>query len=224
MKLVSLVVTSFMSLAVVVGSISATPQEPNYITFQGKDYPIHDDPFDDYFGRHPEKKPKTDTRRSSLWRGYVTYYEVKDGFLMLKDIRVYAGMVRRGEYFYEQMKSVLSDVVPGGKPVRIDWYSGLVQSSYGENPGDPYNGPLVYDETFEEYTLFEFENGRLNQHRNFSNLEFKAFKIRQFAAFKQTPEFESKVGDLSKGGRKREDSIEIIKDGIVDYSKRFLVN
>ena len=58
-------------------AISATPQRGNSLFFEGKEYPIEGDPMEDYFAKHPDRRPKAKVKSSGLWRGYLTFFEFR---------------------------------------------------------------------------------------------------------------------------------------------------
>ena len=196
---------------------------PNSLFFEGKEYPIDDDPMHDYFEKHPERKPRIEGRMSALWRGYLAAFEFRGTNLFLKDLKVYGGMEMRGEYGYMQWKSVLKDSFPDGNTPRIDWLSGLLVSRYGENHHmDPYD-IFEYQKHFSNYAVFEVDSGSLRNHRFFNNKDFLKFLKQQFEEFKKSPEFVKQVRKLSENGRTQDASESIIEESILDYTKRILV-
>jgi hypothetical protein len=60
-------------------SAFATPQEPDILLFEGKEYPIYyQDLMEDYFVRNPDKKPDAgDFVRSNNWRGYIATFKIE---------------------------------------------------------------------------------------------------------------------------------------------------
>jgi hypothetical protein len=142
--------------------------------------------------------------------------------LFLEDIKVYRGAINRGEYYYDDFQSILKEVSPKNQKLKINWYTGLLVSAYGENPTDPYSF-FSYMNTFEKYTLFEINSGNFRRHRDFDSRRFLDFKVKQFKAFKRTPEFKDTLMKLSSNGRDVKRSEEIIRESIILYSKRFLV-
>lgn len=197
----------------------ATPQQPNILIFEGKHYPVHFDPMEKYFEQFPERKPKVEGRRSSLWRGYIAVFEIVDNDLYLKDI---VRSSRWDRYTPEPSNSFLFHVVPDGKPLKIDWYTGLILSSYGENSNmDTYD--LHYDDGYESFTIFEIENGNFRRSKNFDNKAFHAFRKKQLEAFKKTLDYKEPLKKLSINGRSKEDSESIIQDFILNYTTKILV-
>src|SRR5215207_743338 len=100
----------------------ATPQIPDILIYQGKEYPIQQELLGEYFKKHPERKIETDWHCSALWRGYVASFEVVDDELVLK------GMTT-GNCDTPRPVELKSIVLSGG-PLKIDWLTGLLLSSY----------------------------------------------------------------------------------------------
>jgi hypothetical protein len=193
--------------------VHATPQIPDTLIYQGREYPVANDLMHDYFVKFPEKNPKIDGDWcSGLWKGYRSTYEIIDRRIFLKDIRV--GGCRADE-------SALSRVVQSGT-LAIDWYSGLLEARYGNNLADPYS--IEFLDAFEKYSVFQITDGRLDEVRHFNNKEFLKFKKLQFEEYKKTKEYADEIKEgLSNGGRAEKDVSFIIQLWVVSHTKKFLV-
>lgn len=211
-------------LSMLSSSIIATPQMPNSLIYQGKEYPIDDDPMWEYFDKHPEKKPKIEGRMSALWRGYLALCEFRGTDLFLKDLQVYGGMEVKGEYGYMKWTSVIKESFGDEKGLKIDWYSGLLVSRYGENDYMDAYDIFEHQKHYSKYAIFEVDSGVLKNHRFFTNKQFLVFLTKQFEEFKKTPEFRDRVQKLSANGRATKDSEAIIEESVLSYSKKILVN
>lgn len=186
----SLKIVLFLLISVSV--VSATWQITDLLRYEGKEYSIYDGLLEPYFKKYPERNPKDeDYMCSANWRGYKAIFEISDGELILKDI--YKNACDR------LTKSELLKVVPDGKPLKIDWYSGVLTSMDGENHGDPYG--LDFFNTFEEYSFFEIEKGRFEVAKHFDNKGFHAFKEEQFKKYKKTSEFTEQIKRMTADGR-----------------------
>lgn len=211
LALISLLLTS---------NVLATIQLPNRILFQSQTYATNFDPLDDYLRKYPERKPKINGSSGDLWRGYLATYEIVDDVLILKDVEIDSGFKQKDDgLYYRGWKSVLSDVVPGNKKLKIEWYTGLIVLGYGEVTYEEYD----FLQTFEKYVILEVSEGRFLTSKKFGKNEFVAFRHRQFAAFKKTDEYRKLVGKMRIDGRKDADIDSIIKDHIISYSTKFLV-
>jgi len=93
---------------------------------------------------------------SSLWRGYVATFEIKDNQLYLKDIRIPSS-------FFERMKSVINRVFPNHRYIKVDW-TGSLELASGKLVSYVHDGLLP---SFEYYTLLKIENGILTEEKFF---------------------------------------------------------
>lgn len=195
--------------------VRATPQIPDILIYEGKEYPIQSEFLDDYFKRFPDRHPKVgEGVCSGLWRGYQATFEVLHDRIYVKDILI---NVCSGT-----PTSQLEKVVPGGGRLSVDWVSGLIRAGYGENREDGYG--LEYLDAYEKYSFFEVENGRVVEVRHFDNKGYRAFKKQQFEAFRKTGEYEPSVKRMRAGNpkMKRKDVDWDIQFWIFSYTKRFL--
>jgi hypothetical protein len=74
------------SLSVAAHVVWATPQMPDIVIYEGKEYPIQIELLADYFKKYPERKPATTMVCSALWRGYIATFEFVEGTLSLKAV------------------------------------------------------------------------------------------------------------------------------------------
>lgn len=196
--------------------VHATPQIPDVLIYEGKEYPVQTDFLHDYFKRFPERNPKDDSLGCSAnWRGYQATFEVLEGGIYLKDVAINVCM--------GPPTSQLKKVVPGGERLFVDWVSGLIHSGYGENHEDLYG--LASLDAYEKYAFFEVEKGKILEARHFDNKNYRAFKKNQFKAFQRTPEYETSVKKMLTDypKMKREDVDANIELWIFFSTKTFLV-
>src|SRR4029078_9760758 len=107
----------------------ATPQRPDILIYEGKQYPIYDEPLEPYFKANPKRRPKYCGGGSSIWRGYVAEMEIVGNELFLTDIKIHTVNPADPNCLKE---SKLDEVAPDGKRLKIDWFSGVFTSGYGE--------------------------------------------------------------------------------------------
>ena len=158
----------------------ATPQIPDILIYEGKEYPIYNDILRHYFVKFPERNPKKeDEVCSALWRGYRSTFEVSDGTVYLKDVFT--------NVCFGTPVSELKRVSPEGKRLAADWYSGLIPAFYGDNKIDAYS--LEFLDAFDKYSLFEVDHGKLREVRHFDNQGYRKFKKLQFQAYKATEDY-----------------------------------
>jgi hypothetical protein len=173
-------------------TLLATWQIPDVLIHEGKEYSIYNELLDPYFKKYPERNPKDENYMCSAnWRGYRATFEISNGDLRLKDIVKNA--------CGDSTASELTKAVPGGKPLKIDWYTGVLTSMDGENPGDSYSMEFLY--SFERYSVFEIAEGRLSIARHFDNEGFKIFKKEQFDKYKKSDEYREKIKQATSDGR-----------------------
>lgn len=175
-----------------ISTVSATWQIPDVLIFEGKEYSIFNELLEPYFKKYPERNPKDeDYRCSANWRGYKAIFEVSNGEIVLKDI--FKNACDRSTV------SEIKKAVPDGKPLKIDWFSGVLTSMNGKNPGDSYSIDFLY--SFERYSMFEIENGRLTTAKHFDNKGFQKFKTEQFEKYKKTEAFRERIKEMTVDGR-----------------------
>ena len=98
-------------------TVFGTRQIPDKIIFNGKKHELwHSNPMESYFKKHPKKDMSSST---ALWRGYVATFEVKGNQLYLKDIEMQVD-------YDQKWKSILKEVFPNQKLIKIDWVTGLL--------------------------------------------------------------------------------------------------
>ena len=204
----------FVFFAVGLPNASGTPQIPDILLYEGKEYPIHNELLSTYFSKYPERKPKSDWVCSALWRGYVATFEIVEGSVFLKHVTT-------GNC--DTPNPAMSIVAPKGERVKIDWYSGLLLSSYGRNDEDPYS--LSSLDAYEKYSIFEIDAGNFRRVKHFDNKQYHDFRKRQFKAFKKTGEYREVVNKMTADGRLSvSDADSNIMLWLVSYTKKFLVD
>lgn len=148
----------------------ATPQLPDILIYEGKEYPVYGEFLEPFFERNPNRRPKFCGGMSSLWRGYVAYIELVKDELVLADIRIHT--VNPADPLCLK-ESKVSEVAPDGKPFKFGWFSGDLLAAYGEHVG----GENFYDveKVWEKYSLFKIDKGKLQSVRHFSNAEYQKY-------------------------------------------------
>lgn len=205
-------------MMLVISNAQATAQYPDVIFYKGKKYGLYTNPMEPYFTKYPDKKPKTESQSTALWRGYVATFEFKDKELILKDIEIETFIKKEdGEIDFE-FRSVKSQVVSEGKVLSIDWFTGILVLPYGELVNYVHMG---YGSTYEKYILLEVGKGRLTDVRNLSHKEYEQFKDKQFQAFKKTEEYKKHIAELKKEDGSQEDIDSFLRNFVVNYTSEF---
>ncbi len=203
-------------LCICAGAFS-TAQIPDKIIYQGKEYALHSNPLEKFFDKYPERRPRGSIISTALWRGYVATFEVKDGQLFLKDIEI---MIEK-KGFDTEWKSVLEDVFPGEKEIKITWLTGLLVIPDGELINYVHMG---YASTYERYILLEVYTGNLKAERKYDHNEYSQFRERQFKAFRETPEYLEAKQKLMDENSSEEFVDSFLRDFVVDYTSKILVD
>lgn len=191
-----------MFLLLFASAASATWQIPDALIYEGKEYSIFGEILTPYFKKYPDREPRAnDYVCSANWRGYIAIFEISNSELKLKDI--FEGQCGRSTV------SALKQVVPDGKPLAIDWYTGVLPTMDGENSADLYNVGFI--DGFEAYSFFELENGRLSQVKHFDNKAFLQFRKEQFEKYKETSDYQEEIKLRTADGRQ---SIEAASESI----------
>ncbi len=68
---------------------NGTAQESDRLLLEGSEYRLHTNPLEKLYTKHPEKRPESKSVVSSLWRGYVAFFEVKGEKLFINDLQIY---------------------------------------------------------------------------------------------------------------------------------------
>ncbi len=215
----SILLTVLIFLAA--ASAFATAQYPDKIVYNGQRYKLHSNPLEEYFSKFPEKKPRSGVVSSALWRGYIATFEIADKALVLKDIEVMA-QKKNSRSFETEWKSVLKEVFPDGKTLKIDWFTGLLVLPHGEMVNYVHMG---YGSTYEHYILLEISGGDFQRAKEFEHKEYEKFKARQFEAFKLTDEYRKLVDEFKKREDYAPDFVDsFLRDFITNYTSKILVD
>lgn len=150
----------------------ATAQYPDKIIYNGKEYRLHSNPLESYFEKNPGKRPSGGLQSSALWRGYVATFEIRDNQLYVKDIEIEIRDTTTKE-FKAIWKSVLKEVFPDQKNIKVDWLTGLLVIPYGKLVNYVHMG---YGSTYENYILLEIDKGDLKKEMKFGYKEYEKFK------------------------------------------------
>jgi len=220
-KKIFIIVLSFFLCSFVLG----TPQMPDNIFYKGKKYCLlHNFPMDSYFKKYPEKHPRKDFYISTaLKRGYLATFEIKENQLYVKDIesRIQGTKIDEKGKVVPNFKSVMNEVFPNKKLVKINWVTGLFVL-----PVEKANLNVAYGDypIYENYIILEIEKGILIREKELTHEEYVTFKKKQFEAFKKTEEYEKLITTFLKKSWTVEEIDKNVEYMIIEYSTRFLVD
>ena len=212
--ILTLIFTLFLGL-----NVFATAQYPDKIIYNGKEYNLQSNPLESYFEKYPDKRPKGGIMSTALWRGYIATFVVKDNQLFLKDIEIeYQDTTSKESYNYK-WKSVINEVFPDQKNIKIDWLTGLLVIPYGKLVNYVHMG---YGSTYKNYILLEIDKGDLKKEKQFKYKEYEKFKERQFQVFKQTDEYKKIKADLQKDGSSDEFIDSFLRSFVTQYTSKIM--
>jgi hypothetical protein len=192
-----------------------TIQKSDEIVYNGKKYDLpHIYPMENYFKKYPEKYPQSEHISTNLWRGYLATFKIKDDQLYLTNIEIIAGdTIDKKGYSKTIWKSVLNEIFPKQKSVKSDWMTGLL---------------LLTDSRFysknDYYILLEINEGNITKKKRFnSDEEYYKFREKQFQAFKKTDEYNNVKAELQKDGRSDENVDSFLRNLVIKYTSKILV-
>lgn len=162
-----------------------TAQYGDQLIYKGEEYVLYTNPMEEYFYKHPDKRPQRDAGISALWRGYVATFEFVDSCLALKDIEIPAkskAKDRENSNRTQSWKSIKRDFVPWYRRFFLDWYTGLLVIPDGELVEYVHMG---YGSLYSSYILLEVREGRLVREIRLDGDEYEEFRERQFQKFKE---------------------------------------
>ncbi|GAB1858354.1 hypothetical protein MHTCC0001_31910 [Flavobacteriaceae bacterium MHTCC 0001] len=149
-----------------------TAQLPDILLFEEKKYLLHTKPLKRYFNVYPNKKPQGGVKLPNLRRGYLAYFEIRDRQLVLKDIKIMVDDKDSNSGYPYKWISVLHEVFPDGKKMKIDWYSRILVVPYGKVVAYVQK---EYASENSDYLLLEIDTGNFNEARRYTNEVFKDF-------------------------------------------------
>lgn len=199
-------------------NVFATAQQPDKLIYNGIEYNLHSNPLESYFEKNPDKRPKGGIMSTSLWRGYVATFEIRDSVLYVKDIQISYYDTTDNDHD-KQWKSVINEVFPEKKEIKVDWLTGILVLPYGDLVNYVHMG---YGSTYKNYILLEIEEGFLKNEKRYDYKEYEMFKEKQFIAFKKTDEYKKIKKELQKEGDSDEFIDSFIRSYYTEYTSKIL--
>ncbi|SFO24573.1 hypothetical protein SAMN05421741_12931 [Paenimyroides ummariense] len=193
--------------------VLATSQAPDKIIFNDKEYSLLTNPLEAYFKINPEKRPKNTLSISSLWRGYVATFEIKNNRLYVSKIEI-VNFDKENDSMIAS--DIISDLFPSEADRYLDCYSGILTICYGEIVDYVHMG---YESAYENYILIEITAGNFIKSKEMSLKELNSYKKAQFKIFKKTPKYLVEKEALSSYGFNRKHSDKILRDKILYINK-----
>ncbi|MCL2800355.1 MAG: hypothetical protein FWD28_01170 [Treponema sp.] len=198
----------------------ATAQAPDLIIYNGNEYPLFVNPMEIYFEKFPEKRPRSSTRSTALWRGYIATFEIIQNELWVVDIKIEVITSPAGSRnFTKELVSVINEVFDGNDRIKADWFSGLLIIPQGRIIRYEHMG---YASTYEGYIILEIHNGNFIKELNLSYNQFVEFRERQFELYRQTEEYRELVEQIRNYSK--EHGIIQSDEEIEDFLKIYLID
>jgi hypothetical protein len=174
----------------------ATAQQPDEIRIAKKIYDLISPPAIPPIRDHPELMPKARTIITSLWRGYVATWAIRNDRLFLETVRIptednFEESLPESKRWQPVMKNLFGNAAP-----RVaDWYTGNLVIPTGDLVNYVHMG---FASTYSSYIVATVVNGQVRQMRDMNEKEFDAFRRAQFAAWKKTPDYADAVKSLGE--------------------------
>lgn len=178
-----------------------TKQIQDKLIYNGNQYYLNEEIFEDYFSEFPNKKPELLGVMTALWRGYVATFEIRDNELLIKKIDWFSTKEFDDNDF-------INKNFPNNK---YSWFSGLIRI-------DKYRGEFDEENNSEAiYELLEIKKGDLIKHWRLNHEDFMIFKEIIFEDYRKTEDYEKLYGLWRKNNPKlKKDKIdEYIYDRII---------
>ena len=208
----TIILTIFFNL-----TVFGTVQKPDRIIYNGKEYELgYSYPLESYFKKYPDKRPKRGGISTNLWRGYVAKFEIIKNQLFLKDIEIQVStFINKREGYETKWESVLNEVFPNQKLVKMDWITGLLLLSYNEKN----------DYRYAYHILLEIDKGKITKEKHIGDYKkLEEFKEKQFQAFKTTEEYKKIKTELEANKDFEKEHIDsFLRISIIQYSLKILV-
>jgi hypothetical protein len=178
----------------------STAQQGDKLVLNGKTYTIYTNPLSPFLEKNPGRIPQSNIRSTSLWRGYVASWQVKDDRLVLTDIAILQKVTKPGDSgFSSELVSVMSTVFPGQKEVPADWFTGHIIVPDGKLVEYVHMG---YASMYEKYVILRVEHGLVTRNLKTDTAGFAKFRDAQFAAYKKTEEYRKALAETAAEGKK----------------------
>ena len=199
---------------------SATDQGAERLIHNGHTYRMASYPLEVFFQKHRDRIPFGGVISTSLARGYIATYEIRDSLLWVVDIEVETGSddsLGRRTYAWQ---SALGSTFPDSMERFCSHYTGLLILPYGEILGAPGLAPAPS----ERYRLVHISNGHMVGEKEFSRVDYFVFKKRQFQSYQKTKEYRKLYRDLRKDGRSVDMILGFLWTYDAPWADRFLLD
>jgi hypothetical protein len=194
----------------------STAQLPDQLIIKGKTYAIFSNPLEKYFEINTDARPKFGAGLTSLHRGYVAGFEIKNDKLVLKQVMV---PVFDEEILEMKWVNVIDSIFPEHKERELNWYSGVLVIPTGKMKKYVHGW---YASTYKKYKIIEITNGIQTNKIDFKLKHFLEFKEESYLKFKDSSEYDKVYNEIkTRLPNYSDETIEsLIKERITDYIKK----
>lgn len=208
------------ALALLSTAAFATPQRPDILIYKGRKYSLNAVPLEEYLEKNPDiKLPPLSETMSSLWRGYIATFKIKNNYLFASDVKIPKhtnGIIRNLTW-----KRVTNEFFKDPKKKQLDWFSGLLVSYRGKVIKPAH---MKYINIYEKYIVLEIDKGKCIKEKYLSGEAYLIFTKNQFEAFKQTDEYKALVKKFIKEGVELKEIDSRLETFITFYTKKILID
>jgi len=161
------------------GLLLGTAQAPDTIVLDGEERILLTNPLEPFLEKNPNVLPEPTVVSTGLWRGYVAAWQIADGRLFLRSIRIPASIGGR-------FRDVTAEVFDRERPIPAEWYSGYLVVATGKLARYEHMG---YASLYRRYAVLRIDQGRVLELSKMTAREFVSFRRAQFEKFKRTTEY-----------------------------------
>lgn len=185
MSLPTLLRSAILLLILFAAPAFATFQRLDKLTIDGQEATLITTPLQSWREKDPQSVLNRAYGGTGNRRGHIATWEIRGDRLLLKKIEAMVktseGKVVDGE--------VVALVFPRRKSSLADWFSGTLVIVE-----DPFRKGLANNpDSYPSYRLFTVRNGLIVKRQNMQPQEFKDYRKRQFAAFRETEVFRTEL-------------------------------
>jgi hypothetical protein len=185
-----------LSLAVA-ARLGATAQQPDVLKIGDRTLFLNSNPLEPFLAASPGRLPAAEVGSTSLWRGYIATWTVRDGRLFVDDVRVPTkhwmdSDAPESKQFASAMKPLFGDDAPHA----ATWFTGHLIVPTGEMVDYVHMG---YASTYASYLILTVIQGTVEEQRDLDAAAYQKFRRAQYAAWKKTPEYAAALA-VAKGG------------------------
>jgi hypothetical protein len=175
----------------------ATAQMPDRLKIGRSEYELHSNPLEVYRAKNRVSMPPAGVVSSALWRGYIAEWAVHDGKLLLEDVKVPTEHYTRADDPSKRYFSAMKPLFGNAAPRVATWFTGHLIVPTG---GLVHYVHMGYGSTYSSYVVITVVNGVVQNQRVLEQSGFEAFRRKQFAAYKRTPEYAAERAQVGEDG------------------------